>query len=79
MKNAVKLDENRIRAYLRDNALFNGTNIQNYDLNNLYKLFGDMANKQKMKIKLDAFGVDKFSKKNDMVDEFMVEITYILL
>ncbi len=79
MKNAVRLDENRIRAYLRDNALFSGTNIQNYDLNNLYKIFADMANKQKMKIKLDAFGVDKFSKKKDMVDDFMVEITYILL
>jgi hypothetical protein len=79
MTNGVKLDENKIRNFLRENALYNGNNIQNYNLNNLYKLFGDLANKQKMKIKLNAFGVDKFSRKKEMIDEFRVEISYVLL
>jgi hypothetical protein len=79
MKNAVKLDENKIKTFLRENALCHSNNIQNYDLNNIYRLLGDIADKQKMKIKLDAFGVDKFSKRKEMIDEFSVELSYVLL
>ena len=60
-------------------------NIQLFDLNNIYSFFTKKNSeyfensKKKFKIKFDALGVDKFSKKKKMMEGFAIEISYILI
>jgi hypothetical protein len=74
-----------IKYFFENNAKFIGNNIQNFDLNNILKYFGSTYNielnnnKRKFKLMLDAFGVDKFKQKNNMMTDFCIEISYILV
>lgn len=38
-----------------------------------------IANKRKIKIKLDLFGVDKLRRRDKLPKDFQVEITYLLV
>jgi hypothetical protein len=75
----------RIKYFFTNNAKFIGNNIQNFDLNNILKYFGSTYNielsnnKRRFKISFDAFGVDKFKQKNNMLSDFCIEISYILV
>jgi hypothetical protein len=87
-KDHVNLNMEKVKYFLEHNAKLNpNNNLQHFDLNNILKYFAanygvdtmSTSKKRKFKIKLDAFGVDKFSQRNNMSNDFCIEITYILI
>ena len=78
LKHDIKLNEEKIRIYLKETGKFGG-NMNTYDLTNIMRGFNFSYNKKKIKIKLDPYGVDKFSQKKNMFDDFWIEISYVLV
>ena len=83
-KNDIVLNADKIKEFLKMNVKFLD-NIQLFDLNNIYSFFSKKNSeyfensKKKFKIKFDAMGVDKFKIKKMMMDEFALELSYILI
>lgn len=84
-KTDIILDMEKIILYLKTNTRFSGDHIQRFDLNNIYnyltRTHGELFdnNKRLFRIKMGAFGVDKFKQKRSMSEEFGLEISYILV
>lgn len=87
-KNDLMFENESVIKFLRENSIVdnNLSNFQYIDLNKIYNLLmnqhlpktisGFFKDNKRFKIAFDAYGVDKFGNKKNMMKDFQVEIKY---
>lgn len=86
-RNDIFFNNQDIIKFLIENSIFDGNprSFQHIDLNKIYNLMiknllknpiSAFFKENKFKIKLDTLGVDKFSKKRNMLENFQIKLNY---